>query len=455
MWNKIKAFFSGEDSAQAVTDERNEDYTVRKNRKFDMLARVLAVLAALTLWIYVVSTTTVSEEQDFSLIPVTCSGAESLRSEQGLVVQSISIDTLNVRLMGNRQDLRKVTGEQIKAYVSLADIRSAGEYQLKVYVDVPSGITVVSQSVSQVVVEVDRTAQKQFDLKVDSGFLRGWKIAAGCSFGEIRLDEKSGSSLTVEGPTLSLNKVHSVALTSDVIGEANGSFTVTATPKLLDAKGNVITDSALTIRETDPIQVNVKVIKIKDVPLVIEGKYGYLTADLYTLDHKTVTISGEPGVVDATDSLTLAVVDERALKDGDTKNFILDFPGLDILDENNKHIVQVKVTYDLSALPVHEVKNVPVFWGSKAIGSATVTVRGVSPEVSAIVQAIGRKEITVYVENIPETNGDREPLMTAVLAEALRAYVYAIEISDYDNTPPSDDVTGNLDHIVTPMGYVG
>lgn len=441
MWNRIKAFFTGnpilvEDGA----DNRHVDYTVQKNRKFDMIARVLAVLAALLLWIYVVSTTTVSEEKDFSLVPVVCNGEESLRSEYGLVVQSISIDTLNVRLMGNRQTLRKVTGEQVKAYVSLAEIDVAGEYELKVYVDVPSGITVVSQSVSQVIVEVDRTSQKQLSVVEKHISLRGWTLPDGCFFGSI---SPSVEQLTVEGPTMSLQKVASVELRSDVIGDADESFTVTATPYLLDSKGNIITDSALSIREAGEIKISVEVRKAKTVPLKLKGKYGYLTEEQYTLTPATAVIVGDPKKVDATDSLTIAVVDETLLKDKATGKYPLFADGLVVTDPHNIPLSTVDAKFDLSKLPVLTVTEVLVMRGNRAVGSVNVTVRGVNAEAAAILQALTAKDITVYSDT--EQPEGALTAMTAVFTESLRAYLYAIEISDYDSTPPAVELSETAD----------
>ena len=447
MWNKIKAFFSGTAPAEEGAGERNKDYTVQKNRKFDILARVLAVLAALTLWVYVVSTTTVSEEQDYSLIPVTYNGEESLRSEYGLVVQSISIDTLNVRLMGNRQDLRQVTGEQIKAYVSLADINAAGEYQLKVYVDVPSGITVVSQSVSQVMVEVDRTVQKQISVSEKNLSLQGWALPEGCFFGETSLNI---DTLTVEGPTRSLQKVASVELCSDVIGNANGSFTVTATPCLLDSKGNVITDSSLTIQEAGQIKASVEVLKSKTVPLTVKGKHGYLTADQYILTPSAATVVGDPQTVDATDSLTVAVVDETKLLSAETRRFALNAKGLTVTDSEGNALTEVQASFDLSALPVSVVKEVAVYRGNEAVGQVTVTVRGINTAVAAIVQALSAKDIIVYSDT--EQPEGTISAMTAIFSESLREYVYAVEIGDYDDTPPSNRLIEDLDETVTPTG---
>lgn len=435
MWKKIRSFFSGGSAGEGADNTRHGDYTVRKNRKFDMIARVLAVLAALVLWIYVVSTTTVSEERDFSLIPVVCNGEETLRSEHGLVVQSISIDTLNARLMGNRQELRGVTADQVKAYISLAGIDKAGEYELKVYVDVPSGITLVSQTVSQVVVVVDRVSTKHLPVTSENLALRSWTLEDGCFFGQSKLNV---TTLTLEGPTLALRKVASVELRSDPIGSVEKGFTVSVTPYLKDSEGNVINDSSLTIRETGKIEARVEVLKSKTVPLILQGKNGYLTAEQVSLTPSSVVITGTPDQVNATKSIVVDVVDETKLPATEERTYPLQVAeGLTVTDENKATVESVQVKFDLSALPTRQIEGVAVRRGSEIVGSVTVSVRGVNGEVTPLLQALTAGELQVF-SNTDQPEGTVEG-MTVVFDEAYRGSVYAVELSDYDPVPPAID----------------
>ena len=269
MWNKIKTFFFAPPEEEQVVEvnEQGEQKAVDpQKRGFELFAKILAVLVALGLWVYVVSTNTTSEERDFNLVAVTCQGEDALRTQRGLIVQSISIDTLNVTVMGSRQQVRALTADQVKAYVSLSDIQTADEYQRTVYIDVPSGITVVSQSVQQVVVSVDSPTVKEFPITTDNLSLRGWSLAEGCFFGstELNIDK-----LTLEGPTRALEKVADIQLRTDVIGAADGTFSVTATPYLLDAEGNVLTDNRINIQEKNQVEARIEVLKSKTVPLLI------------------------------------------------------------------------------------------------------------------------------------------------------------------------------------------
>ena len=270
MWNKFKSYFQivikrlnrpdAEEVDGAVDEERRGDYAVPRSRKIDLLLKTCAFLAACGLWFYVVSTTATSEERGFELVPVVCKNEASLRSEHGLIIQSISIDTLNVTVMGNRQTVRDLTSNDVKAYVNLSEIDKAGEHDLPIYFDLPSGVTVVSQTVSRVLVNVDSPSTRVMELSENELQLRGWSLGDGCFFGKKELNR---TTLTLEGPTLALNKVASVELRSDIIGSAQNSFTVTATPYLLDEDGNPISDDSITIKERALIEVHVEVLNPK------------------------------------------------------------------------------------------------------------------------------------------------------------------------------------------------
>ncbi len=448
MWKKIKSLL-GKSPADAVGADTDAaavgTVAVKKDKKFDMFARVLAVLAAVLMWFYVVNTTTVSEEREFPLVPVVCNGEENLRSEHGLVVQSISIDTLNVNLMGNRQTVRAVTNQQVKAYVSLSGIEKAGEYELAVYVDVPSGITLVSQTVSKVVVVVDQVSTKRLPVTVENLSLRGWSLSEGCVFGEISLNLEA---LTLEGPTLALRKVKSVELRTDVVGTADGNFKVSATPYLLDNDGNVIYDASLTIREEGKIEASVEVLKSKTVPLSVQGMHGYLSPDQVKIIPANVIITGDPTAVDATKLLLVAMVDETALQATEERTFSLNVSGLQVTDAEGNPVESVQVVFDLSKLPTRTVKNVPVHRGEEIVGYVDLTLRGVNGDVAALLQAISVKDVEVFAD-AEKPEGDLTA-MTAVFTEFYRGSIYVTALSNYRSAPANSAEETLSNEIITP-----
>ena len=434
MWNKIKTFFFAPPEEEQVVEvnEQGEQKAVDpQKRGFELFAKILAVLVALGLWVYVVSTNTTSEERDFNLVAVTCQGEDALRTQRGLIVQSISIDTLNVTVMGSRQQVRALTADQVKAYVSLSDIQTADEYQRTVYIDVPSGITVVSQSVQQVVVSVDSPTVKEFPITTDNLSLRGWSLAEGCFFGstELNIDK-----LTLEGPTRALEKVADIQLRTDVIGAADGTFSVTATPYLLDAEGNVLTDNRINIQEKNQVEARIEVLKSKTVPLTVAGKYGYLTADQVRVTPSTVVITGDPKAVDAVDALLLGEVDETTLKGDEKRNYAVKADGLIVTDGDGKAVSAADAQFLLHDLPTRTVEGVAVWRGEQIAGTVSVTVRAVSADAAAQMQALQAGQIAVY-SDLTADEGDTSA-MTVVFSEFFRGAVYVIGLDGYQAGAP-------------------
>lgn len=420
MWNKIKSYFITEPNQQSG------DYAVPRSRKIDLLLKICAFLAAFGLWFYVVSTSVTVEERSFELIPVSLKNEGSLRGELGLIVQSMSIDTMNVTLTGSRQAVRNLTSAEVKAYVNLSEIQSAGEHTLQIYFDLPSGITVASQNVSTVLVNVDSPSTMTLDLSVDQLQLRGWSLGDGCFFGEKKL---SMDTLTLEGPTLSLEKVKGVELRSDIIGSAQNSFTVTATPYLLDEDGNPIVDESITIREKAAIEAHVEVLKSKEVPLMLKNLHGDFSPGILTISPATVTVTGDPQAVDAQDYILLGEVDERTLLSDSEAEYTVKANGLVVTDKQGKTVSKAKVKIKVSALPTRVIDSVSVWRGDKIVGTVKVTVRACGEEYAVQLQSLLADNIVVYSDPA-KPEGDLSA-MSVVFSEFFRDAVYEIALSDY------------------------
>ena len=428
MWNKIKSYFTLKNllSVSSAEEESDGNYVVKKNKKMDLALKICAVLAAFGVWYYVTSTTATVEERSFELIPVTCKNDASLRAEQGLIVQSMSIDTLNVTLTGNRQALRNLSSGEVKAYVNLNEIKSAGEHTLQIYFDLPSGIAVASQNVTQVLVNVDSPSTRQFKLTADQLKLRGWSLSDGCFFGK---QELNLSAITLEGPMLSLEKVKSIELRSDIIGSAQSSFTVTASPILLDADGNPIDDDKITIREKATIEAHVEVLKTKKVPLVLNNQHGEFSAGVLTVSPAQVTITGDPQVVDAQKYILLGEVDERSLLADSELEYAVKADGLIVTDDQGKEVTQAKVKIKISALPTRVIESVNVWRGDKIVGTAKVTVRACGEEYAVQLQSLLAENIAIYSD--PAKPEGEVGAMSVVFSEFFRGSVYEIAITEY------------------------
>lgn len=405
------------------SEQNHGDYAVKKSKRTYMVARVLAVLAAFLLWAYVASSNSSTEERDFSLIPLTYREESNLKNEYGLIVQSINIDTLNVTLMGNRADVRKITNSDVKAYVSLSGITEEGEYPLDVYVDAPSGTTCVAQTVDKVVVSVVKPSAKTVKLSSEKVKLRGWTLDNGCYFGDIRLDTEE---IVLKGSTLELEKVADIEVRTDMIGNADSSFTATGSVHLLDSDGNEIIGSGVSVQGGNHLRVSVEVLKRIKVDLKLRGKNGLLSEETATLSPSQVWLTGEPQTLAGIKDLEIGSIDETVLTEETLKRYNLSLDGVKITDEAGNEIDLIEATVrpiEKSRLEI-VLTDISVWCDGETVGQVSLKLISEDNVNSEVLRLITADNVTVYLP----TDADTDDVSRLIIAFDK---LYLTAIDDY------------------------
>ena len=92
------------------------DYTVKRSKTSDWIARIICVLFAIFIWIYAVSSSNTTYTQLFEAIPVSVEG-----SITGYTAELTDTPiTVAVTIMGRRSDVRKVDSDDIKAVIDIS-----------------------------------------------------------------------------------------------------------------------------------------------------------------------------------------------------------------------------------------------------------------------------------------------------------------------------------------------
>ena len=101
-------------------------------KRSKLITMGISLLAAICLWAYVVTVVNPDGDTIISGIPVTFSGQEVLREDQGLVIKGDYDDMVSVHFYGKNTDLKKLEQykDEITAVVDVSKVRSVKEYQL-------------------------------------------------------------------------------------------------------------------------------------------------------------------------------------------------------------------------------------------------------------------------------------------------------------------------------------
>ncbi len=292
------------------------------HRKWDILAKILCVLAAFVLWVYVMSVESPEHEEPFSHITVELENVEQL-TDKSLAVYNGYGTMIDVTLAGKKSVISKLKEEDIVATADVGDIDASGRYSCKVTVDVPSGCKLVGQSQDTVSVYVDRADKVMLGLTEQR---ENTNLPEGAYTGTV---EFPVDKVTVEGPAMVLDKIEKAVVTLDLTGVTK-TTTMTCPIRLVDKNGETVTSPYLNYYPAE-VDVTVPVLKTVSVPVRAEFRYGFLNEDnaRITLTPASVEATGDVEVIDKLALSPTIVFDEKldfVTGSSKTRTEVLDTP---------------------------------------------------------------------------------------------------------------------------------
>lgn len=280
-------------------------------KKSKLITMIISLLAAFLLWVYVVTIVNPEGETILTDIPVSFSGEEVLREDQGLVITEGKDVTVTAHFSGKNSDLKKLeqNQEEIVAIVDVSKVRSAKEYTLSYDLTLPnsvqqSAITIFDRRPSTVSFTVQRLVSKPVEVVGDFSKV---EIADGYMLDSRSFDYET---VTVEGPE---DIVSTIKCARVEMNRTNLDKSVTETLQftLLNENGEPV-DTEMLTTNTDAIEVTLNVVKHKSVPLDVEfiDGGGATSKDVsYEIDPKSITLSGDSTVLDALNKIVLGNID--------------------------------------------------------------------------------------------------------------------------------------------------
>ena len=278
-----------------------------KKSKLPMI--LLALAAAILVWLYDVTVVNPNDTKTVSGIPVRFVNEDELK-EQDLMITSGTGGTVSLRISGRRSELKELSKDNVEVTVDLSQITEAGRHELPYTVRFPvnvsaSDLKIDTRSPVTVTVEVEHYIRRAVEVRTV------FEGEAPADEDDLLVIDNGAMELhpaevMVTGPA---DLVEEVAYARVVIQKDEITESVDADYEydLLDAAGEVI-DRTELVTDTEKINLVIPVHKTKQVPLKLElNPGGGATADDadYTIRPASITISGEPELVDGIQEIEL------------------------------------------------------------------------------------------------------------------------------------------------------
>ncbi len=391
--------------------------TRRNRRGFNV---VVSILLAVLLWLYVINVVNPVTQMTLDDVPVTVQGAEAL-DDMGLMVTSLSRDSMDLKIRGNRKTFLKLYGA-VSVSVDVSSYKQAGEVRVRGKCVLPDTVTADSVVIREnenfhVVVTIEQKTSR--DIPVIGEF--GGTLANGFEADPIQV---TPATLEVEGPESVVDQIsHAVVTVRDE--NVKSSVSQELLVVLVDQKGNILAHPSLTL-SSQMARAYMPVVRVYEIPLTVRLADGGGAAKgdaVVTVEPKTVRLSGPDEVLASLTEISLGEINLAGVFEGVPVSLPISIPeGTEYRSKETEASVSVTLTgLPMKSLTADQIRleNVPKGYQASLVSeSLQVWVRGkqavldqvtagqvrVVVDLTDAVQKTGQQWVpaTVLLEGVPE-----------------------------------------------------
>ena len=363
--------------------------------KSKILRFLLSLVIAFGIWLFVVSVVSPESETIIQGIPVILDG-ENILADRDLIIVSDKNFTVDLKLFGNRVDLKKLSASNITLLADLSQITTPGEHNIRYAIVYPAiikdgNVDALERNPQHITLTIAERGWKDVPVKVKyTGSVSTNYVA------DRQNPQFDHAMITVSGPVEELEKVDHASISVDLNGKVEtivGSFR----PTLCTANGTPLNDTSKLTMNVNEVRATIKIHKIKKVPLVLEViPGGGLTENDVKLTPtlESIVVSGSDSVLENLDKLVVGQIHLAELMESTDLSFAITMPagisnvtGVTELGVNVELLKQLD-TYEFTLTRTQiNLVNVPGNRHVKVLTEAIkVTIRGTKEEIEWLKQ---------------------------------------------------------------------
>ena len=266
--------------------------------KNDKVNFIIALIIAAGLWAYVLVTDNQSMDTTIKNVPITIINESALESE-GLVLLSVSDETVNVTVKGERGEAGKIKKEGIHVVLDLEGVK-AGEHTVPLQISVPDRVDFKDASKRKVTVVIDElvTEEKAIVPAIDGEM---------SDEQEPFIVQTDKDTVNVTGAKSLVDSIVHVSAPLDVklVGDTLHAISVELIP--VDENGNTVEEVKLSSKN---VSVTAVMLNKKTVPLKVDViGTDAADADRTVTVPKTITVKGYAAALAGITYITAETVD--------------------------------------------------------------------------------------------------------------------------------------------------
>ena len=354
--------------------------------KHNYKIKIISLLSAIVLWMYVIATVDPEETKLFENVPVTITNTSEL-NEKNLVIYPKQELTTSVYVTGKLSNIKKISKDDINVY---GQINSPMEGNNEIYLKVSTSQRVNYYFKNSVmIVTLEKVISEDKDIKIDI-------TGSGKNDVDSITLENNISKVSVSGPRTLVNKVKTIVGTVEVDTNSNNlSKSIKLEP--VDSNGKIVEGIKL---EKDTVNVSITLLAEKTVPIKLKLSDNTQPDSNYTMSQNTVTIKGKKDIVDSIEYVESQPTDLSELSPGQDKNIYLQIPSGVTMD--TKYITVKKNTEEnILAQYTYTAKDIEIRNNTKNIDKSKINIPdkiNVNIEYLQSEGSINKEDIKLYID---------------------------------------------------------
>lgn len=224
---------------------------------------ILSVAVAVMIWFTISMTVYRTTPLTFYNIPLVVETTGTSAEQNGLSVVSCNVETVNVKIEGNRSKVGTLTEEDLTAYAVVQNVTASGEYPLEITVKSSKNVSFEVKAVnpSRASVSFDKIETRTFEVVP---YFPNIVITAGHTMNEVTCDPPT---IDISGPSTQLDEISKVVVTSQKAGEIDSSYVLYSSDVTLYNEENSILDAEKLEIPMVNFKIDIPVLTQKELPL--------------------------------------------------------------------------------------------------------------------------------------------------------------------------------------------
>lgn len=354
--------------------------------------KLISLLSAIVLWMYVMAVVDPEETKLFEDIPVSITNLNDL-SDKDLVIYPDTEVTTSVYVTGKLSTIQKINKEDISVY---GQINNPIEGKNEIYLKVTPAQRVTYEfknSIAIVNLEKIITENKKIEVEVT---------------GDIKQDidtinlENNNDEVEVSGPRSLVEKVEKIEAILNS-NKQTDDFDISLDLKPVDKKGNIVSGVEL---KTSSLNAKVTLLKEKTVPIKvnIEGE----NTENYKLSQDTVYIKGKRELVDKIEYISTQPINLSSIPKNTTMDISLIIPNG--ITSNIKSVsAMLNISNSLTSEFIYNSNEVKIKNNVNNIDTSNIKI----PDTITVnieyddTEKIDKQDITLYIDLSKENSSGK------------------------------------------------